>query len=163
MIYQNKVISINDIKCEKEKEKRSMFLTQSQVRNLTITDVKFTNVGSCVRNKSLIRTDQVSSIEEKIYLSVSLQRVDEIQWICLGLFCCFVRKKITLMKVNKFKEYGELKKTPIYFRSRNFNHGSIAGLLKCFIVSRWFPASIWKNRKQKMAFVTWPSISWLDK
>ena len=76
MIYQNKVISINDMKCEKEKEKRSMFLTQSQVQNLTITDVKFTNLGSCVRNKSLRRTDQVSSIEEKIYLSVSLQRID---------------------------------------------------------------------------------------
>ena len=76
MIYHNKVISINDTKCDKEKEKRSMFLTQSQVRNLTITDVKFTNVGSCVRNKSLMRTDQVSSIEEKIYLAVSLHRMD---------------------------------------------------------------------------------------
>ena len=76
MIYQNKVISINDMKCEKEKEKRSMFLTQSQVQSLTITDVKFTNLGSCIRNKSLRRTDQVSSIEEKIYLAVSLHRMD---------------------------------------------------------------------------------------
>lgn len=76
MIYQNKVISINDMKCEKEKEKRSMFLTQSQVQSLTITDVKFTNLGSCIRNKSLRRTDQVSSIEEKIYLAVSLHRME---------------------------------------------------------------------------------------
>ena len=114
MIYHNKVISINDIKCDKEKEKRSMFLTQSQVRNLTITDVKFTNVGSCVRNKSLMRTDQVSSIEEKIYLSVSLQRVDD-EWIYLVLLFFGYRKITLILKLINSKNMKLFKKPYLIF------------------------------------------------
>ena len=115
MIYHNKVISINDIKCDKEKEKRSMFLTQNQVRNLTITDVKFTNVGSCVRNKSLMRTDQVSSIEEKIYLSVSLQRVDD-EWIYLVLLFFGYRKiSLIMLKLINSKNMKLFKKPYLIF------------------------------------------------